>query len=289
MHRAGIDYSYHGPIYTASFQAAGATFVVRYLSESDHKNLHRDEADLLSDAGLDLCVVWETLADRALAGRDGGVADAHKAAGQAKECGMPDGRPIYFAVDYDAPDQDKPTIAAYLAGAASVLGGANRVGVYGGYWVVAYCLDHNAADFAWQTLAWSGGRRDPRAQLYQHTNGVMIGGISCDLDSAYATDFGQWRSTILPPPPPFPYPQTDYLATARPDSHSHWGETAADRANVAEWQKKMAQRGWHITPTGTFGKQSDRICRSFQTEKRLTVDGKVGPVTWAASWTAPIA
>jgi peptidoglycan hydrolase-like protein with peptidoglycan-binding domain len=37
-----------------------------------------------------------------------------------------------------------------------------------------------------------------------------------------------------------------------------------------------------------FGPESARVCRSFQQEKGLGVDGVVGPETWAAAWTTPI-
>jgi hypothetical protein len=160
------------------------------------------------------------------------------------------------------------------------------VGVYGGYWVVKYCLDHGAATYGWQTLAWSGGRRDARAQLYQHTVNVSIGRLSCDLDTAYAADFGQWRPGGVTPSqtaPPFPFPITDYLATARADPHCH-----SDGAAVARWQRKMAQRGWTIPTQGVFDARCDTAARKFQAEKGLVVDGKVGPVTWRTTWTAPV-
>jgi peptidoglycan hydrolase-like protein with peptidoglycan-binding domain len=50
----------------------------------------------------------------------------------------------------------------------------------------------------------------------------------------------------------------------------------------------MAHRGWAITADGHYGPQSDSVCRSFQAEKGLGVDGLVGPSTWKASWTAPL-
>ena len=291
MTREGVDYAWHGVLDVQAFQAAGVTFAMRYLSNDDSKNLHGDEAALLGSAGIDVGVVWETTETRVLAGRAGGAEDAGKAMAQAAACGMPDDRPIYFAVDYDAPDPDKPTIAQYLEGAAGVLGGVNRVGVYGGYWVIKYCLDHNSADYCWQTLAWSGGQRDPRAQLYQHRNGVKIGGIDCDLDTAYADDFGQWRVGTAPSSttaPPFPYPDTDYLATVRADIHCHSGADTADAANIVQWQQRMAERGWRISATGIFDRESDRVCRKFQAEKGLVVDGEVGPLTWEAAWTSPV-
>jgi len=37
-----------------------------------------------------------------------------------------------------------------------------------------------------------------------------------------------------------------------------------------------------------YGAASARICRQFQKEKGLRVDGVVGPITWRSAWTAPI-
>ncbi len=286
MPREGIDYAWHHGVDTDAFRRDGATFVVRYLSHDTGKNLSASEAQLLSDAGFDVAVVWESAARRACEGKTAGATDARAAAAQAKACGMPAGKPIYFGVDFDAGDDDKPKIAAYLEGAASVLG-AKRVGVYAGYWVVKYCFDHSAIEYGWQTYAWSGGQRDQRAQLYQHRNGVIIGGINCDRDTAYAADFGQWR--IQPSKaPPFPYPAGDYLGTARADTHCHSGVDPIERQQIARWQKKMAERGWRIEATGVFNRQSERVCTQFQTEKGLEPDGLVHADTWKKTWKSSV-
>lgn len=58
--------------------------------------------------------------------------------------------------------------------------------------------------------------------------------------------------------------------------------------DVRTWQAKMAQRGWRIVVDGSYGPASQTICRQFQQEKRLGVDGIVGPQTWNATWTAPV-
>lgn len=51
------------------------------------------------------------------------------------------------------------------------------------------------------------------------------------------------------------------------------------------WQAKMAQRTWAIgTADGYYGPHSADICRQFQARHGLTVDGIVGPVTWAETW-----
>jgi hypothetical protein len=57
---------------------------------------------------------------------------------------------------------------------------------------------------------------------------------------------------------------------------------------TATWQRQMAARGWSIAVDDLYGDQSEHVCRQFQTEKHLGVDGIVGPETWGAAWTAPI-
>lgn len=55
-------------------------------------------------------------------------------------------------------------------------------------------------------------------------------------------------------------------------------------ATVAKWQQRMKDRGWSIVVDGYYGPKSEAICRAFQTEKRLLVDGKVGKQTWDAAF-----
>lgn len=54
------------------------------------------------------------------------------------------------------------------------------------------------------------------------------------------------------------------------------------------WQAQMRARGWSIDVDGWYGPASERVCRQFQAEKKLSVDGRVGPDTWRASWEATI-
>lgn len=59
-------------------------------------------------------------------------------------------------------------------------------------------------------------------------------------------------------------------------------------ADVRTWQAKMRSRGWTIDVDQIYGPGSERVCRQFQQDKRLTVDGKVGPQTWSTTWSAPV-
>jgi hypothetical protein len=112
---------------------------------------------------------------------------------------MPAGRPLYFAVDYDAPEKDQPAIDAYFRGVASVIGLA-RTGVYGGYWPLSRLKAAGLATWFWQTDAWSGSNRLAGRHLHQHAATVTIGGVSCDKNTALTSDFGQWMPGITPTP-----------------------------------------------------------------------------------------
>ncbi|WP_212647620.1 peptidoglycan recognition protein family protein [Brachybacterium massiliense] len=57
---------------------------------------------------------------------------------------------------------------------------------------------------------------------------------------------------------------------------------------LARWQQRMRERGYTITVDGRYGDETERIVRYFQQLIGLTVDGKIGPATWAAAWEEPI-
>ena len=187
----GIDHAWGRPG-VAALRSAGVKFVARYLSYDPPKNLSHGEAASLSAADISIVVVWETTANRALSGRAGGQADAREAERQARACGMPAGRPIYFAVDWDASPGQQATINAYLDGAASVIG-RERVGMYAGYGPISRAFSAGKISYGWQTYAWSGGRWDKRAHLQQYSNDHRINGVGCDYNRALVEDFGQWR------------------------------------------------------------------------------------------------
>lgn len=191
----GVDYAWSHPGGKA-LQAAKKRFACRYLSKDATKNLTRPEADDLAEHDVSCVVVWETVANRALGGRAAGISDAHAALTQATAAGMPSGRPIFFAVDWNATEAQQAAIDAYFGGVISVLGLA-RTGGYGGYWVIKRLFDAGLITFGWQTIAWSGGLWDERAQIRQGSQ-KTINGVSCDLNTATAADYGQWMPGKLP-------------------------------------------------------------------------------------------
>lgn len=188
----GVDYV-SGPSLSA-LESAGKSFVCRYLSGGDVKDLTATERDALLAAGIAIVVVWET------DGRTGplaanGSGDAAAAVKQAQGLGIPKGTCIYFAVDFQPSAADiAGPIRTYFSGIADVCHGAGyRCGVYGGLATVNGVAD--LVDCCWQTYAWSGGQWSALAVLRQYQNGVTLAGANLDLDIAMADDYGQFSAS----------------------------------------------------------------------------------------------
>jgi LysM repeat protein len=116
--------------------------------------------------------------------------------------------PIYFAVDYDAPESDQPALNAYFDGVASVIG-LERTGVYAGYWIVKRLAEANKAKWLWQTYAWSGGNWFPGNHLEQYKNGQELNG-AVDFVRSKQDNYGQpskFGGATSPAPAPTTTPQ----------------------------------------------------------------------------------
>ena len=196
----GVDYAWGVPDFDALKQA-GKQFAMRYISLDPKKDLDAEELDQLWQRGIGVGLVFETTANRALSGFNAGKGDADLASARCASLGLVD-IPVYFAVDFDVPDDDPKDpntpqyarlklgpIANYFDGVVSVLG-LKRTGGYGGYWAVKRLFDAGLITYGWQTYAWSGGQLDPRTHIQQYRNGVTINGLSCDLDRSLQDDFG---------------------------------------------------------------------------------------------------
>lgn len=220
------DYSTLRPS-TSELKAAGITAVGRYIGwdsvpgyNSIGKNLSRTEARALIAAGIGIFLSFEYNPEAATGGVAQGLRDGTLATEQLEALAAPAGMTVYFAVDFDVPDYaptlaDTPAnahaklgpVAAYFAGIRATKP-AYKVAVYGGYWVCKRALDAGLASMAWQTAAWSGGQRDPRAVIYQ-TGQTTLGAADVDVHETTAADFGQWPRpaakgagvTITTPPP----------------------------------------------------------------------------------------
>lgn len=91
--------------------------------------------------------------------------------------------------------------------------------------------------------------------------------------------------SVGPVAPAFPLSSNEYYGLNTHNGYSG----GVDSLNIKKWQTQMQRRGWRIYIDGKFGPESFRILKSFQTEKKLMSDGRLGRVSWRASWTLPIA
>ena len=215
----GVDYSGGRPG-GAAIKAAGYSFACRYVFDGSPqlpaKLLTAAEASDLQANGVDVVSNWEA-SGVVSGGFNQGVSDAQTANANHLAAGGPPAAPIYFSIDYDAPESDQPVINAYFQGVASVIG-LGRTGVYGGYWPVKRLFDAGLVTWGWQTEAWSGDPAslppagpdgsylDPRCQLIQR-NALgydNVAGVQCDINDATTDNFGQWSQFTgnNPPPPP---------------------------------------------------------------------------------------
>lgn len=192
--RAGVDYSFARPN-PGALRRAGASFAVRYVT-GQGKALTHSEALGLSSAGIELVTCFESTGTRMAAGYAAGAADAHQAAAalHAASGGQANSRPIYFVCDFDASGAGTTgQVMEYLRGAVHAIGW-ERVGLYAGLGPIETAAAMHRCRFLWQTLAWSGGRWSPHAQLRQTEIEVVRAGARVDLDTAVAADFGQWKA-----------------------------------------------------------------------------------------------
>jgi hypothetical protein len=123
----------------------------------------------------------------------------------------------------------------------------------------------------------------------QHRDLGSWGGGHSDCGNGFPIDRvlqmarGQTPTAPGPAPPPTPPGK----APPFPGRLLRYPPTMAG-ADVRTWQQRMRARGWTIDVDGAYGPGSANVCRNFQREKHLGVDGIVGPKTWAAAWTSPV-
>lgn len=121
--------------------------------------------------------------------------------------------------------------------------------------------------------------------LYQFTDAADEGGQQIDMN-AYRGTLGQLRTLLGFPAPAGNYPAFPGVDLALRTPYMNGSEVRA-------WQARMRARGWTIAVDGSYGPQSQAVCKAFQKDSTdhnwpLAQDGVVGPRTWAASWERPV-
>lgn len=176
-----IGFDYTERIAPAALKAAGCVVVFRYTTWSGWgKSLTPTEADELHGAGIGIVANFESTADRMKGGAAAGRADALEVVGHLRDDHLPADLKVWFSADWDVQPSEVPLVLTYLGAAADVLGGVQKVGLYGGLRAVKAAAD--AGFSIWQTIAWSGGIWDPRAAARQTGAEQTVGGVQVDVN-----------------------------------------------------------------------------------------------------------
>ena len=131
-----------------------------------------------------------------------------------------------------------------------------------------------------------------KVKVWQAANGLDPDGIVGPLTwgkmhGAAAPAVPAPAAPAAPTAPAFPLPAGSYFGPRSGPAASVSGYFS-HREDLRRWQNRMKARGWEITADGLYGDQTANVATSFQAEKHLQVDAKIGPQTWSAAWTAPV-
>ena len=187
----------------------GYTFVVRDLGGA--YSLGADEVKTLTDHGLYIVSAWAGTADARpisalyfTAASDKGTSDARQAIARAQALGQPAGTPIYFQVNYDAPDSDvRGCILTYLRAVKAVFEASHylyKLGLYGSGVVLDYYK--NTFQYTWlaANTAWRGYSANGGYSLVQGAVGSLgsgTGSIAINKDTSNGAA-GGWNLNTAP-------------------------------------------------------------------------------------------
>lgn len=192
-----IDCTGLSPSQIANLVKNGVKAVGRYLSHSTWKGLNLGEVANLKAAGLQIFSIYESNPTKIgyfIPGK--GKSDAVDAVALAKAVGQPEGTAIYFTVDFDCQAADFPKILAYFKEIKANLTGY-KIGAYGSYTVLNYLHENNAADYWFQTVAWSNGQRCSFLNIFQFQCDKVLAGVNVDFDNLEKDDIGAWGQPVI--------------------------------------------------------------------------------------------
>lgn len=288
------DYSYGVPGAAALLNMNYAG-VMRYASSGrPDVNITRSEYfDLLSH-GLSVGIVDEHAASYMLGGFVSGGVSAETSRNIVRAAGIPDGV-IYFAADWDATLGGAPVstqaignmraIQSFLEGARDRIG-ADNVGLYAGYYVVAWVATYMPwVKWFWQTEAWSGGNVHNRTNLLQRARQEYVNSVQVDINVTLTDNYGQRDFPANYPDPTKP-PTNIPQQTAEVDiTKMPVLQQGSNGVHVVILQFLLnagAQLGFGkaVSTDGIFGPATTESVRIGQAQSGLVVDGIVGQSTY---------
>ena len=297
----------------------GYRCIIRYYTKktTSWKLLKSPEAEAISEAGLELAVVYQDRNNQPsdFSGQKGlqaGNAAFHYA---RDVIGQPFGSTIYFAVDYDASSSDITNhVKLYFEGVreafTSQAGGhpGYRIGIYGSGLTCQSLLDARLVEHTWlsQSRGWRGTPEFDASGLWnlKQLPATTICGIGIDPDEVNPNNpnFGAFsldtEDAAFSPGAPLASAITEMTTrtSAVPASTpvlSYPGrlikEGELDSPVVQLIQERLNALGLGpLIEDGDFGENTEQAVMLFQARftdlegESLEVDGKIGSKTWGA-------
>lgn len=201
----GVDLAIDSTNMVNEIKHARLNFVARYYRDpaSRWPALSPREVQSLSALDANVVAVWEWHSGNvANFNYPTGYNEAQSAYRQAKSLGQPPGSAIYFAVDFNARQQDLYWIDQYFRGVRAGLAAAGngrleyKVGVYGSGAVCALIKGERLAEYTWLSgsTAWAGTSSYTAWNIKQAPLGMRYPSLSFDHDVNEAReDYGGFR------------------------------------------------------------------------------------------------
>lgn len=184
-------------------------FVCRYYTDYLNpsqlwKLLSKAEAQMISNANLDIIAVYESNGLSKTYSREIGKKDCINAIKCAEKIGQPTNTTIYFSINsrFLAKNYNLQDIFNYFTGIngqmklykkATDCAGWN-LGIYGSYNIIEYMLNKCEILNYWQTQIWSKQRISDKAHFLQSKLNTSECGIDpVDIDLAFNSDLGQFK------------------------------------------------------------------------------------------------
>lgn len=201
----GVDVAIDSTTLVNEIKHARLNFVARYYRDpaSRWPALSPREIQSLSTLDANIVTVWEWHSGNlASFNYPTGFYEAQSAFRQAKSLGQPEGSAIYFAVDFNAHQQDFYWVDQYFRGVRAGLAAAGngraryKIGVYGSGAVCALVKGEHLAEYSWLSgaTAWEGTSSYAAWNIKQAPLGMRYPSLSFDHDVNEARqDYGGFR------------------------------------------------------------------------------------------------
>lgn len=160
--------------YLKVLKADGIEVVARYINPNGRIPLTREEAQMLSNYGIRVMMIFEIQADEPYKGYDRGYELGTRALQYATEIGAPKGMPIFFCCDCADQELQRYKIAQFIQGIRDAMGNNYGVGMYGPYKTVQALHNAGLIDAVWQCYGASSNYVSEDYDVFQWTGGTYF-------------------------------------------------------------------------------------------------------------------